>query len=491
VHLQPDGKLLVLAGGLMRYLPDGTLDSTFHFNGAGVISDSISGPRGIGLADFALQADGSIVGLGYYGVGVHGTAQALVQLRPDGSFYRVLHDLSGEGDGSNSYPSAALAINPHGRIVVADANYGQIDVYQFFSTGSLDPSFGTDGLLTIEPGGAPAVNAMAVAPDGSIILAGSRSVDPTDQYASPTGNFLLARITAHGVLESTFGANGLVLTSFGDPFNAKINAMALLADGSIVVAGTNDDGQIKGRGFALAKYTAAGALISAFGTGGKVSTDFGQFDFATSLVVQPDGKLVVAGTTGEDDYFYDDTPRNSLLVRYNADGTLDHTFGNAGVVRTVFRAGAGESLGGAVVLTNGKIVAVGNTVLPTDDPYEPISDITLARYLGSATAPSATIAGTIFNDTNANGVRDAGEAGLAGWGVYLDLNANGMFDGDEPRVFTVANGNYAFTHLPAGDYRIGEIRPAGWRRISPAGEFTVRVNAGEHVTGKNFADCRP
>jgi uncharacterized delta-60 repeat protein len=160
---------------------------------------------------------------------------------------------------------------------------------------------------------------LAIQPDGKLLVAG---------YASGPGNseFLIARLNVNGTLDTGFGGSGVVRTPVGTGEDIA-NAMVLQPDGRIVLGGSAiaADGR---RDFALARYTSAGVLDATFGNGGLVMTPVGPSDdIAYALVRMPWGRLVAAGSarvsTGG--------PGTDLaLVAYNANGTLDHYFGDAG-----------------------------------------------------------------------------------------------------------------------------------------------------------------
>ncbi len=100
------------------------------------------------------------------------------------------------------------------------------------------------------------------------------------------------------------------------------------------------------------------------------------------------------------------------------------------------------------------------------------------------------LAGIVFNDLNANGVKDTGEAGLAGIKVYLDTNNNGKLDAGEPVATTDSTGKYVFVTLNPGTYVVREVLPAGYRIDSPAAGFSsVTVTASGGATA-NFADTQ-
>jgi hypothetical protein len=109
-------------------------------------------------------------------------------------------------------------------------------------------------------------------------------------------------------------------------------------------------------------------------------------------------------------------------------------------------------------------------------------------------APAAEIHGTVYNDANANRQRNTGEAGLAGWTVYLDLNHDGRLDEGDPVTTSDASGAYSFTGLPAGTYTVMEVPPAGWFETSPGtpataepdpSHFLQRTGPGMHYAWVN------
>jgi uncharacterized delta-60 repeat protein len=150
-----------------------------------------------------------------------------------------------------------------------------------------------------------------------------------------------AAVAAPGALDPSFGTGGLVTTEFGGSDSAS--AVAVEPDGRIVAAGTDGAGD-----FALARYNANGSLDTSFGSGGKVTTDFGGSDAASAVAIQPDGRIVAAGRSGAG---------NVALARYATDGSLDPTFGVGGKVTTDLSGF--DAAFGVALLPDGKIIAVG------------------------------------------------------------------------------------------------------------------------------------
>ena len=202
--------------------------------------------------------------------------------------------------------------------------------------GSLDPTFGVGGIvltnLSDQPRGSEArsqIHGLVIQPDGKIVAAGSSRRSGTDE------DFAVARYNADGSLDSRFGTGGKVLTDFGGGDVAT--DVALQADGKIVVVGYSEQATT-GWDIAVARYNSDGSLDGRFGVGGKVLTDFTpsgtRNDYAESLVLQTDGKIVVAGRSGP--FGGKNVPYDFAVVRYNSDGTLDHRFGVGGKVLTDF-----------------------------------------------------------------------------------------------------------------------------------------------------------
>jgi uncharacterized delta-60 repeat protein len=216
--------------------------------------------------------------------------------------------------------------------------------------GDLDPSFGTGGQVIVHNlSSNDRANAVLVRPDGRILLGGVLDY-----------NFGLAQLLADGSLDTTFGANGLVATPLSaDPDDVSVaTAMVLQPDGKVILAGIliNIIFPMK-YDYALARYTTTGDLDPTFGTGGVVITDFGvAIETPQAAVLQPDGKLVVAGNCGSD---YGGTDScTPVLARYNPNGSLDTSFGQAGKV--IFTRSTWAAEMALALQPDGKILAAGS-----------------------------------------------------------------------------------------------------------------------------------
>lgn len=166
-------------------------------------------------------------------------------------------------------------------------------------------------------------------------------------------SFGLVRYNTDGTLDNAFGTAGKTTTSCG-PGNNVARAIIIQPDGKIVVAG-NQENQTYSQ-FAVARYNTNGTLDNTFGSGGKVLThlDYG-FDLAYAVAIQTDGKIVAAGVS------YDTLFNAEFgVVRYNTNGTLDNTFGGTGKVRTSLGT-TWDQAQAVVIQTDGKIVVGGRT----------------------------------------------------------------------------------------------------------------------------------
>lgn len=187
--------------------------------------------------------------------------------------------------------------------------------------------------------------------------------------------FVTGLIAAPGDLDPTFGAGGIVTTDFFGSDNFA-TAIAVQPDGRIVVAGTaQSSADVDKSDFAVARYLPDGTLDSTFGSAGKVTSDFaGSADLGHAVAIQADG-IIVAGEA------LSGTQKAFALIRYNSDGSIDATFGSDGKVLTTFSDR--DSRAYEIVLQpDQKIVLAGDSF--HGDPLSD-SDFALARYNSEGT----------------------------------------------------------------------------------------------------------
>ncbi len=295
--------------------------------------------------------------------------------------------------------------------------------------GDLDLSFGNSGKVIAGVGGGYAVAyATAVQSDGKLILAGfenPRYVRPFNLASG--GDFLLARFTTNNQLDATFGVAGKVVTQVSTNYprhnSSEIRAIRVLADGKILVAGhsfQNPDYT----DFTLARYHSDGSLDTTFGTDGTgiVSTDFGQHARINSMVIQGDGRIVVAG------YITDEIsgPDGFALARYTTNGVLDSTFGSGG---TVTSPGTYYIANALTIQSDGKIVAVGEGI-----PSGSRNHVAVFRYTTNGILDPAFGGGTgkVFTRVSANISNFDNSANAVAM-------QSGLFIGDEDKILVAGS----------------------------------------------------
>jgi uncharacterized delta-60 repeat protein len=318
----------------------GDLDPTFGGDGK-VTTDFFAGNDAAKAV--AIQKNGKIVAAGTaFNGNTGGNDFALARYKRNGSldksfgdqgkvtthFFAGPHPQFDIGGAAN-----ALLIEPDGRIVAAGVAFngatGASDfaLLRYHSDGDLDRHFGNGGMVTTDFGGVRAqATAVALQHDGKLVVVGW-TIDSLNN-----SDFVLARYRTNGRLDASFGSGGKVVTDF-TPLD-QANAVHLLSDGKILVAGTSAciTPPCAARSFVLLRYHTNGSLDTTFGNGGQVTTNFFVASTATAMDVTPDGKIVLAGFTDRGCL----ACSRFMLARYNPDGSPDISFGDGGVVTTVF-----------------------------------------------------------------------------------------------------------------------------------------------------------
>jgi uncharacterized delta-60 repeat protein len=359
--VQPDGKI-VLAGfnadhefAVWRLNPDGSLDRSF--DGDGTVAIDFGSQDAIEAA--ALQPDGKLVVAGTTYTVQDRNGMAVARLNRDGSLDKTFDPGGPDGDGKKVIRSGidssatAVAVQPNGKILLAGGASG----VGTFALTRLDSTGAIDGTVFEDPPGMRYEEAadIALEPDGTIVVAGAAIPDLEQRYF-PT----VARYTSQGLLDTTFAGTGVKTFADIEPTEVLVRP-----DRRIVVAGNAGDPDSR---MAVTQLTAAGEIDKAFGNGGAATADFDGEELIGGAVLQGDGKLVVAGlATGENAF---------AVARLGAGGVLDPGFGSAGMTTVQF----GEiSQGSAVALQpDGRIVVGGVTA--TDD----VPRLAVARLLGDS-----------------------------------------------------------------------------------------------------------
>jgi uncharacterized delta-60 repeat protein len=248
----------------------------------------------------------------------------------------------------------AIAIQPDGKIVAAGfkfplAGANCFEVMRFDDQGDLDQGFGNGGVSYADFEANDRAFAVALQPDGKMVLAGS-----SNRQSPLSMDFAVARFLPTGELDAGFGDGGMTITSFGPQSISRAQGVAIEPNGRIVLAGYMYPHPMMHSRFALTRYGPNGALDHSFGQQGRVTTDFAPSPWGSrgnAVVIQPNGRIVVAGA-GKDAQGY-----GFALAGYSPhDGSLDHTFGQQG--RLVIEMGVG-SVATSLAVTKTGGLAVG------------------------------------------------------------------------------------------------------------------------------------
>lgn len=324
-------------------LAAGELDPTFGNSGKVILT---LGNPVINFTSVAVQTNGKIVAAGsYFDTQAHTSGFLVARFKKDGTLDKTF---DGDGIVQTAFPNfddsigspVSLALQSDGKIIVvgtaisssSGTTNGDFALARYHVNGSLDESFDGDGKLTTDFGAHDTAFGVAIQSDGKIVVVG-------DTATITRADFALARYNRDGTLDASFDSDGKQTTNFGDSSIPEFGgsddfarSVAVLSDGEIVVAGYTFNSRST-NGFSLARYTNDGQLNASFGRDGKVTTAFHSFeDRATDVAIQSDGKIVVVGSS-----FHAQTLNYELAVaRYNADGTLDSSFGSDGRETTAF-----------------------------------------------------------------------------------------------------------------------------------------------------------
>ena len=267
--------------------------------------------------------------------------------------------------------------------------------------GDLDPLFGSGGMVMTDLGKSTDIaNAVAIQADGKSVVVGTTYKN--NDFSDE--DFVVTRYNTDGMLDNTFGNRGKVRTDF--PGLAAVpSSVVIQPDGKIVVAGGAFPLFTFIGNFKVARYNPNGSLDTSFGDGGIVTTIFPAGSYASDVALQSDGKIIAAGTVFVDFIIGESSDTDFALARYNPDGTPDATFGNNGQVATDF-LGFEDDAFSILIQPDGKIVAVGSA----NDPAT-FYDFAAARYLSNGAIDTTFgVAGKVrtdFGDQNFDRARSA------------------------------------------------------------------------------------
>ena len=340
----------------------------------------------------------------------------------------------------------SICLQADGKILVAGSSSSGVNsdfaLVRYNTDGSLDQSFSDDGKLTTDFGGMDSCKSLIVQSDGKILAAGVSD-----------NCFALARYNPDGTLDTSFSDDGKVTTNIPayttgilDYYYAYMSVVQV-GEKILLAGGSNQD-------FVLMRFNMDGTLDTTFSEDGKLTTRFSNGrDHANSLVVQPDGKILVAGLSSS----------TFALARYNTDGTLDATFSDDGMLTTDFVTGnyswsAGESV---TLQPDGQILVAGLTY----DGYAWRYDFALARYNPDGTPDTSfngdgkvTTGLSQYDKGFSAVVQSDGKILVAGsgqwnatWQIALvrynkDGSLDTSFDGDGKVITTISDATWKYAY---------------------------------------------
>jgi len=401
VVVQADGKLVVASGRMdpatsfdiviLRYNADGSLDTSFGdpnssnpplrlgytITTLSTASDTING--------LTLQPDGKIVvcgsanGLGGESVVMRYTSEGTL----DATF----------GNGGIvtlnfgkrvAAPNTEVAVQADGKIVIGGSSDGRFAVVRLLPNGSVDLSFGSNGIVFANASGVKTglsygislalQRVPAVTGEERIILGGhSKSSSQAIQ------KWALMRFKPNGVVDTGFGGGGIVKTDFSG-FDDGVHKVIIDSNNRIIAAGNTASANFNCGGYvidsAIVRYNENGSLDLSFGGGKQIVDLYGGRDELAAVAAYPDNKIVILDWAHSSDF----TVKNFALVKFNADGSRDFSFGilGNGVVTTDFAYGSNSANSMVLQPNDGKIVALGTA------EFAPVNgaqrDIVTARY---------------------------------------------------------------------------------------------------------------
>jgi len=385
------------------YAQPGALD--LSWGGTGIVTTDVGAGNDRGFAVIQ-QTDGKIVVGGFSNNGTNNDF-GLTRYNTDGTLDASwgIGGIVTTPIGPGNDAGQTIIQQPDGKILMAgfatNGSDNDFAVARFNTNGTLDLTFnGTGFVLTPIGASIDQAHGITLQANGKILVAGFSSNGVNNDFA-------LARYTTAGILDVTFDTDGIVTTDFSSTEDVG-RTIAVQTDGKIVVGGWSNNGT--DLDFAVARYDTTGALDITFDTDGKVITDFIGFDDqGYSMVIQPDGKILLSGVTSNG------TTLDFAIARYNTNGSLDNTFDTDGTVSTDFFGD--NDFGYSIALQiDDKILVGGQCKNGTNQ------DFGLARY-----NPNGGL--DVTYDTDGLVTTDLGGGNDVGWAVTVQIDGRGVVAG--------------------------------------------------------------
>ena len=460
--------------GIARFNSDGTIDNTFLDNGSKSYSPVTSSFST--YTSIKIQNDNKIVLGGY--VYFSGQKSSFVISRadsngnPDPNFGNDGYTITSM---DSSVAIQSLAIQNDDKIIAIGNSFSEGEVHfvltRYNTDGNLDNTFGINGIVIT-----PSLTGYKQDYSTSILIQNNSKIIAAGNASNSNENkFALVRYKIDGSIDSSFGNSGIVLTPFANP-NTYLNSAALQSDGKIVAAGyvqksTEYD-------FVVVRYNADGDLDDTFGSNGVSFLETPNFyDECNSIVIQDDGKIILAGESisGSTNI------QNVKLVRLNTDGSIDNTFGTGGIKQTTIGGSYAET-SSVLMQSDGKIVVAGNV-----SNLNYYSALTLIRYNNTPPLPVELISfeASVNNDKVKLNWTTATEVNNLGYEIQRSQNSKIKSQNWEKIGYVNGHGNstttisYEFTDtdLKVGSYsyRLKQIDLDGSFTFSNTVEVNLNV----------------
>lgn len=483
--IQTDGKVIAgtyTADGsnskfiALRFTTDGSTDSTFGSNGIGEIDIHFNAfMQGTSMQ---IQSDDKIT------MGSRVGDYVIVRFNQNGSSDNNFGSEAVVATvfGGNLSLENSIAIQQDGKIIASGfdtdpSNFETLQVARYNTDGSLDNTFDNDGkLVGTFVQGDTKFNASAVQSDGKVVAAGYT-------FNGTNAVFLLARYTNDGVLDNSFGLNGIQTTDITPGAASIVNSVAIQPDGKIVAAG-------EGNGLAVARYNSDGSLDNSFNGNGYTIINTISAAGHGSLALQADGKIVIGCTN-----FQVNSSYNFAVVRLNSNASLDTSFNHSGIRITNFSLQANSN--SIAIQNDGKIVQAG-TAYDSISPGS-IRGFAIVRYNVNGSLDNSfgnngqqlSLFGSNLFDAYCMAIQPDGKIVVAGNNAVARYKTNGQLDSSfNSQGFSISVGGTAVAINEDGKIALGGSIPLNisWGLQFPLGNFAVSLLNADGTPDLTFAN---
>ena len=326
----------------------------------------------------------------------------IARINPDGTRDNTFGVNGFIADSFTSYSSiSSIKLQSDGKIVAAISAYttvydtNKINLIRLNTDGTYDNSFGVNGKSHISLGlhvngfYGGTCNDIAIQPDGKILAAGViDSLIPSLFILFSNQDFMLARINSNGTLDSSFGQNGKIRTNF-ENHPDQASRVLIQPDGKIILAGSYmSDDSLHDFIFGVVRYHPDGSLDNSFGLNGitKFSPVVEKVKVVNDAKLQEDGKIVLAGYV-----FTNPNPNQSIVLRFNPNGVPDASFGTAGY--QIFNVGIADQEATSVLINPNGLITLGGYLIGSNNSTDAMS----IRLWGNGTLNGSWGTGGILN----------------------------------------------------------------------------------------------